>query len=139
MNEYGTSVETSASPERVWQVWSDTATWVEWNPNFIALEMSGPFVSGSSGMMKHVRSGQHKIQLVDVEPGHRFALETTVIPGTRFRFNCRIEPSGGKTRISQSVEVKGLLSPILAPILGPQIAKDFGTILGDLAKKAEAS
>jgi hypothetical protein len=85
-----------------------------------------------------VRTGRHKIQLVDVDLGQGFALETSVIPGTRFRFNCRIERPGDKTRISQNVEVKGLLSPILAPILGPQIAKDFGTILGDLAKKAEA-
>jgi len=138
MDKYGASVETSASPERVWKIWSDTATWGDWNPNFIALDMSGPFATGSIGVMNHVRTGRHKIRLVDVEPGQGFGLETSVIPGTRFRFTCRIERPGGKTRISQTVEVKGLLSPVLAPILGPQIAKDFGAILGDLARKAEA-
>ncbi len=31
--EYGTSVETTASPDRVWKIWSDMSTWGEWNPN----------------------------------------------------------------------------------------------------------
>ncbi len=32
MAEYGESVESTASPDRVWKVWSDTSTWGEWNP-----------------------------------------------------------------------------------------------------------
>src|SRR5690348_8888556 len=112
--EYGTSVETSASPEKVWRVWSDMSTWGSWNPNVATMDWSGGFVSGSAGVM-NTKSGQHhKMELVDVQPGRSFALLTAVVPGTRFRFNCRVEPSaGGKTRASQTVEVGGLLGPVL--------------------------
>jgi hypothetical protein len=47
--------------------------------------------------------------------------------------------SGGKTKVSQTVEVKGPLGPILAPMMGPQVSKEFGTLLANLARKAEAS
>lgn len=138
MAEYGSSVETTASPDRVWKVWSDTSTWGEWNPNVTTMEMHGPFQSGTSAVMNTPAGQHHQMQLLDVVPGKGFALETRVIPGTLFRFNCRIDGSGGKTRISQHVEVKGPLG-FLGFMFGPNVSKEFPTLLQNLAKKAESS
>jgi uncharacterized protein YndB with AHSA1/START domain len=136
--EYGTSVETTASPDKVWRVWSDMSTWGGWNPNVSKMDWKGGFVSGSTGVM-NTKSGQHhKMQLVDVQPGRGFALLTAVVPGTKFRFNCRIEQAGGKTKVSQTVEVGGPLGPVMGPVLGPQVSKEFGTVLSNLARTAEA-
>ena len=138
MAEYGTSVESTAPAAKVWKVWSDMSTWGDWNPNVSTMEWTGGFESGTTGIM-NTRAGQHhKMRLVDVVPGRSFALLTSVVPGTTFHFNCRIEPASGKTRISQTVEVKGPLGPLLGGMLGPQVSKDFGTLLGNLAKQAEA-
>jgi len=138
--EYGTSVETSAAPEKVWRIWSDMSTWGEWNPNVETMDWSGGFVSGSTGIM-NTRAGQHhNMQLVDVQAGRSFGLVTRVVPGTKFRFNCRIEPAAdGKTKVSQTVEVGGPLGPVLGGMMGPQVAKDFGTLLSNLARKAESA
>jgi hypothetical protein len=136
--EYGTSVETTASPEEVWRVWSDMSTWGKWNPNVSTMQWNGGFVAGSTGVM-NTKSGQHhSMQLVDVQPGRGFALLTAVVPGTKFRFNCRIEQAGGKTKVSQTVAVGGPLGPVLGPMLGPQVSKEFGTLLSNLARTAEA-
>jgi uncharacterized protein YndB with AHSA1/START domain len=137
--EYGTSVESTAPPEKVWRIWSDMSTWGQWNPNVTTMEWQGGFASGTSGVMNTPNGQHHKMQLVDVEPGRSFALLTAVVPGTRFRFNCRIEPVGGKTKISQTVEVGGPLGPIMGGMLGPQVSKDFVTLLQNLARKAEAA
>lgn len=137
--EYGTSVDSTASPDKVWRIWSDMSTWGEWNPNVSTMDWQGGFVSGTTGVM-NTRAGQHHtMQLVDVQPGRSFALLTAVVPGTRFRFNCRIEPAGDKTKVSQTVEVLGPLAPVMGGMLGPQVSKEFGTLLQNLARKAEAS
>jgi len=103
------------------------------------MELQGAFATGSTAIM-NTRAGQHhKMRILDVEPGRGFALETNVVPGTTFRFNCRIEPVGAESKISQTVEVKGPLGPILGGMLGPQVSKEFGTLLSNLAKKAETS
>jgi polyketide cyclase/dehydrase/lipid transport protein len=139
MAEYGTSVDTTAPADRVWKIWSDMSTWGAWNPNVSTMDWQGGFANDTNGIM-NTRAGQHhKMGLVDVVPGHSFSLETKVVPGTTFRFNCRIEPAAGKTKISQYVEVKGPLGRLLGGMLGPQVAKEFGTLLGNLAKKAEAA
>jgi len=59
--------------------------------------------------------------------------------GSRFRFNCRIEPAGAKTKVSQTVEVGGPLGSVLGGMLGPQVSKEFGTLLSNLARKAETT
>jgi hypothetical protein len=139
MAEYGTSVETTATPDKVWKIWSDMSTWGDWNPNVSTMNWQGGFQSGTSGVMNTRAAQHHKMSLVDVVPGRSFALLTSVVPGTTFRFNCRIDPAGGTTKIGQYVEVKGPLGPILGGMLGPQVSKEFGTLLTNLAKKAEAS
>jgi hypothetical protein len=139
MAEYGTSVESSASPDKVWKIWSDMSTWGDWNPNVSTMEWQGGFVQGSMGIM-NTRAGQHhKMKLAEVQPGRFFALETSVIPLTTFRFNCRVDPlPGGKTKIGQFVEVNGPLG-FLRGMFGPGVSKEFGTLLSNLAKKAEAT
>ncbi|HEX2647552.1 MAG TPA: SRPBCC family protein [Candidatus Dormibacteraeota bacterium] len=137
--EYGTSVESKASPDKVWKVWSDMSTWGEWNPNVATMDWSGGFANGTSGVMNTKAGQHHKMQLVDVQPGRSFALLTAVVPGTRFRFNCRIDPgAAGGSKVSQMVEVGGPLGPIMGGMLGPQVSKDFDVLLQNLAKKAEA-
>jgi len=138
MSEYGTSVVSTAPADKVWKIWSDTSTWGEWNPNVTTMELHGPFATGSTAIM-HTKAGQHhKMRIVDVQAGRGFVLETNVIPGTTFRFNCRVEPVGAEAKISQTVEVKGPLG-FLGGMLGPGVSKDFGALLSALAKKAETS
>jgi len=137
--EYGTSVDTTASAEKVWRIWSDMSTWGEWNPNVTTMDWQGGFESGTTGVMNTPSGQHHKMQLADVVPGRSFALLTSVVPGTRFRFNCRVEPADGKTKVSQTVEVGGPLGPVMGGMLGPQVSKEFGTLLQNLARKAEGS
>ena len=139
MAEYGKSVETTASPDRVWRIWSDMSTWGDWNPNVSTMDWTGGFVQGSEGVMNTRAGMHHKMKLLEVQPGRAFVLETRVVPGTKFLFHCRVEPSGGTTKISQAVEVGGPLGPLLGGMIGPQVAKDFDVLLANLAKKAEAS
>ena len=135
--EYGTSVETTASPDRVWQIWSDMSTWGDWNPNVSTMDWQGGFVSGSTGVMNTKAGQHHSMQLVDVQPGRGFALVTSVVPGTKFRFNCRIELAGAKTTISQTVEIGGPLGPVMGGMLGRQVSKEFGILRANVARKAE--
>jgi hypothetical protein len=116
------------------------STWGDWNPNVSTMDWTGGFVQGSEGIMNTKAGQHHKMKLAEVQAGRFFALETRVVPGTMFRFNCRVEPAaGGKTKISQMVEVKGPLGPILGGMMGPQVSKEFPTLLENLARKAEAA
>jgi uncharacterized protein YndB with AHSA1/START domain len=133
------SVETSASPVAVWKIWSDTSTWQEWNPDVQSMTLNGPFAAGTTGTMK-TKQGTRQIQLTEVEPGRSFRLETTVIPLTRFAFECQVSAGpAGKTIISQGIRVGGPLGGVVGGMMGSQIANTFPALLKGLARQAEAS
>ncbi|TMD43548.1 MAG: hypothetical protein E6I88_01190 [Chloroflexi bacterium] len=132
------SVETSASPQAVWKLWSDTSTWQDWNPDVQAMTLNGPFVAGTTGTMK-TKQGTRQIVLSEVVPGRSFRLETTVIPLTRFLFDCQVASvPNGKTRVSQAVTVGGPLGGLVGGMMGKQVADTFPALLQGLARKAEA-
>jgi len=133
------SVETKASPQAVWRIWSDTATWPEWNPDVQSMALDGPFTAGTTGRMK-TKQGTRRVQLTDVAPGRSFRLETTVIPLTRFAFECQVAAGpAGNTTISQGIRVGGPLGGLVGGMMSRQIADTFPALLRGLARKAEAS
>jgi hypothetical protein len=133
------SVETSASPAAVWKIWSDTSTWADWNPDVQSMTLNGPFAAGTSGTMK-TKQGTRQVQLTEVVPGRSFRLETTVIPLTRFAFECEVVAGpAGKTTISQAIRVGGPLGGLVGGMMGSQIANTFPALLQGLARKAEGS
>jgi uncharacterized protein YndB with AHSA1/START domain len=139
MADHQRSVETSASPAAVWKIWSDTSTWPEWNPDVQSMTLNGPFAAGTSGTMK-TKQGTRQVQLTEVVPGRSFRLETTVIPLTRFAFECQVVAGpAGKATISQAIRVGGPLGGVVGGMMGPQIANTFPALLQGLARKAEAS
>jgi len=138
MAEHGKSRETSAAAEKVWAIWTDTTTWGEWNPNVTTMEMPAPVALGKEGLMNTPAGQHHQMKVVAFEPGRSFTLETSVIPLSSFQFTCRVEPAGGKTRVTQSVKVVGPMGWLFDPMMGDGIAKDFDTVLDGLVEKAEA-
>ena len=133
------SVETTASPQAVWKLWSDTSTWQEWNPDVQTMSLNGPFATGTMGTMK-TKQGTRQIVLSEVVPGRSFRLETTVIPLTRFFFDCTVASGpAGKTKISQAVTVGGPLGGVVGGMMSKQIADTFPALLQGLARKAETS
>jgi uncharacterized protein YndB with AHSA1/START domain len=133
------SVETSASPATVWRIWSNPSTWQEWNPDVQSMTLNGPFAAGTLGTMK-TKQGTRQVQLTEVVPGQSFRLETTVIPLTRFAFECQVAGGpAGKTTITQAIRVGGPLGGLVGGMMGKQIADTFPALLQGLARKAEAT
>ena len=138
MGAHQSSLETSASAESVWKIWSNTSSWGTWNPDVAGVDLDGPFAVGTTGLMRMKSGRQHRIHIEEIEPGQMFRLEAAAMPGHPFAFQCEVEPSGSGSRISQSVTVRGPLAALLSPMMGPSIAKGFGPILQALSKKAES-
>jgi hypothetical protein len=132
------SLETSAPPDRVWQVWSDVNHWPEWNPDMKASRIDGPLKLGATGNIDTRSGGKHDVVVTHFEQGRSFELESTAMPGTKMAIRATIAPSGSGSRITQGFEPRGLLSPIVGPMMGGQILKTFNAVLGGLKQKVES-
>src|SRR5215469_13195595 len=123
----GRALQTSASPQRVWSIWSHPETWHTWNPDVISASLDGPLRTGTTGTLV-TKQARHKIVIVAVTPERSFALEAKPMPGMVLRFTCAIEPLAQGSRIAQSVEVTGFAGALFGRPMAKQIAATFEPI-----------
>ena len=133
-------IDIDAPPERVWREFTDFRSFPSWNP----------FIRKMSGKLKPGRRLRVKLRLgrwlVTLRPR-----VTVVKPGRELRWLARepvphlfdvervfmFEPRGGGTRFVQSETGRGLLAPILMPILHRPIAKGYAALNQALKVRAE--
>lgn len=133
------SLDTKTTPADVWRVWSDVNTWPEWNPDMKESRLDGALKLGATGMINTRSGGKHDVVVTHYEEGRSFELESTALPGTKMAIRATIAPNGGGSRITQGFEPRGLLAPIVGPMMSGQILKTFNAVLGGLKQKVEAA
>lgn len=137
MWEYEHSTETGATPDQVWQHWSDMAAWPLWNDGIEKMEIDGLFAAGTTFTMTPPGDDPIRMRLTEVIPGELF---TDEMDGGDFTVRTvhRLEPAGGmRTRIIYRTEITGPAADQVGPELGPAITADFPDVLAALAKLAE--
>jgi hypothetical protein len=130
-------IETTATAEAVWRLWSDVAGWPEWNADLDRAGLSGPFAAGSTITM--IQQGQDPIELriAEATEPHVFVDEADlgdVVVRTTHR-NERIDDD--RIRIVYAMEITGPEADTLGPQIGPEISSDFPQVLAALATRAE--
>ena len=131
------SLDTKASPAVVWRIWSDVNQWPQWNPDMNESRLDGPLKLGATGMINTKSGGKHDVVVTHYEDGRSFELESTALPGTKMASRATITPSGNGSRITQGFEPRGLLAPIVGPMMGGQILKTFNAVLNGLKQRVE--
>jgi len=133
------SLETTAPADRVWRVWSDINHWPEWNPDMKESRLDGALKLGATGNIDTRSGGKHDVVVTQYEEGRSFELESTALPGTKMAIRASVTPNGSGSRITQGFEPRGLLAPIVGPMMGGMILKTFNSVLGGLKQKVESA
>src|SRR6202171_2133423 len=133
---YEHSIETDASPESIWPLYSDVPAWPRWDQGLEWVTLSGPFAGGSTGSLKVPGQDPLSFTVLEVRPLRGFSDET-YIPGLAIRFDHALELTAtGKTRITHRVIITGPAAEDAAPDLGPQITADVPQAMESLARLA---
>jgi hypothetical protein len=131
------SIETMASPQGIWQLWSDVGRWPQWNADLERAELSGPFAAGSMVTMFPRQQDPIELRIAEALEPERFVDEAhlgDVVVRTTHRVE-RLE--GDRSRIVYAMEITGPGADTLGPQIGPEISADFPQVLAALVSRAE--
>ena len=116
-----TRIETNATPEELWAVLMDFASYGTWNPMVVAIS-GRPEVGTPLEIKVALKNGRRmtfRPTVVEYEAGRRFAWLGKL--GVRGVFDglhrFEIEPAGGTATFVHSEEFRGLLPPLLGKLL----------------------
>jgi hypothetical protein len=134
------SVETTATAEQVWAVWSNSVAWPKWDDVVEWVTLEGPFQKGSKGVMKPTGGPKVKFELQEVEALRHFR-DRSFLPLTSLDFIHTYTPakSEGKAKITHRVEMRGLLTPIFSRVIGKNVKKGLPGAMRKLIGLAEKS
>ena len=131
------SIDTTSSPEAIWRLWSDVATWPEWNSDIEHIEISGPFAAGSRITMTPVDQDPVELRIAEAVEPNLFVDEAS-LGEVVVRTIHRVERlAGDRYRVTYRMEISGSAADSVGPELGPQISGDFPDTLSALVRHAE--
>src|SRR5215217_4284100 len=131
------SIETAASPEAIWRLWSDVAGWPEWNADIEHIELSGPFAAGSTISMTPVGQEPVELRIAEASEPDLFVDEAN-LDDVAVRTIHRVERlEGDRNRVVYRMEISGPEADRVGAELGPQISADFPETLAALVQHAE--
>jgi len=127
---------TDASPAKIWEYWSDVATWHTWDNGLHSADIEGEFVAGAKGWLKPADGPKTKLELIEVRE-NEFFHDITKLPLGKIDFYHTLERVGGQTKITQQIEMTGPLTFIFSRLVGKGLRERLPSVMNTLAQRAE--
>lgn len=139
MYDFVESHDTTAKLEDVWAVYADVPGWVRWHGALEAVQFTGPFESGASGVGTVAIGISQDIafHLENVKPMESFDVVWTVGPLLHTRMTHKVERIPSGTKITHAYHTGGIMAPF--NFLQAAAARDrVGPAMAAIAKLAES-
>ena len=132
--DYSRTVTTTASPQAVYAIWSDTGSWHHWDPAVQSVALEGHFAEGAAGLMVLTGGIEVPFYLEIVEPGARY-LDRLDMGELSIRIDHVVTAVDGGAEITVSTVITGPG----AEDIGPMVTADAPKALDALVALAEGS
>ncbi len=129
------TVETTATPAQIWNVWQDVENWKNWDQEIELSQIDGPFQAGTTGCTKFVGTPLFKTLLTQVEP-LKSVVQEAYLSFAKVVSYQSMSQVAGKTRVTFQVEVRGPLSLFYACILGRFVRKKIPMEMEEMIRRA---
>ena len=121
------TVETTASSEEVWSVWTDVNNWKEWDIGLKDASIDGAFGLGTKGIVVSLEDRKSKFKVVEYEEGKSYTYKTKLPLGSLY-VKRYLKTKNETTTFTHEVWFKGFTGGIFAKVFGER----FRTMLPDV-------
>lgn len=129
-------VTTTASPARVWALWTDVSTWKTWDRELKDAELAGPMRLGSSGTIISLSGSSAAFEVTEFDPGSSYTFVTN-LPLAKLTIRRSIVGTA-PTRFRHEVSFSGAAAAMFAMALGPGFRAALPPTMREIAALAEA-
>lgn len=130
------TTQTTASAERIWEIYQDVECWPLWDYGLARYQPDGPFATGTNGTLQPVGGPELPFTLLHVEEGRVFVDRTPIGPETAITGRHELTPVAGGTQITHIIEIDGPDAEQMAQAMGFKQEELYETVT-NLARYAE--
>ncbi|MEU0565015.1 SRPBCC family protein [Nonomuraea sp. NPDC005983] len=116
---FESAIRIAASPQRVWEVFSDVERWPEWTETVTSVELAepGPLKVGSRAKIRQPRLLTALWEVTELVEGEYFVWASRS-PGVRVTGGHWVEAAPDGTLCRSTIDQEGLLGPLMARLTG---------------------
>lgn len=130
------SMETTASPDEIWSIWTDVANWKDWDSGLKDASIKGEFKLNAKGMITSLEGRKSKFKIVEFDEGKSYTFKTKLPLGGLY-VKRYLEVKDGKTIFTHEVWFKGMTRGIFAKAFGGEFREMLPDVLGNIKGIAE--
>jgi len=124
-----------ADPAAVWERWADAGRWSEWNTGVAAARLEGPFLSGTTALIRFRGGLRLRFLITECVPERSFTDEAR-LPFAWLGHEHRVEPYTGGSRLSHRIYFRGPLAPLYGLLAGRRIRVALAESVERLARQS---
>jgi hypothetical protein len=128
---------TSASSDKIWQVWTDVTNWKQWDKGLKEAELDGQFLIGTKGKLIPDKGPKSKFVISELVPNQSYTFKTKIPFGWLIVIRT-LEIKEGKTFFTHDVQFTGLLKKILGNKIGKRYRAMLPNVLSEIKLIAES-
>jgi hypothetical protein len=106
--QHSYSIQTTASPEKVWSLSTDVKNWKQWNPSLEEAEINGSFDAKAEGVMVEKEGQRRLFRVHSCKPHFSYTLQTA-FPFARLYSKRMIGYHNRKTIFTTEIWMEGPL------------------------------
>lgn len=130
------SLETSASADQIWQLWTEVSTWKDWDQGLQDAELEGTMTIGAKGKIIPLSGPSSRFEVTEFDDGNSYAFVTRM-PFARLIVRRNLV-SREPTIFQHEVSFEGALAGFWASRFGPQFREALPSTMEALSALAEA-
>ncbi|MFN4908963.1 MAG: hypothetical protein ACK5H0_08035 [Bacteroidota bacterium] len=128
---------TSATRQRLWQLWVDVPNWKVWDTDVREARLNGGFAVGTTGTMQPSNGPTVKFMITECSQLSSFT-SRSVLPLCTMDFIHTLNETPQGLEVVHRVEMHGLLTPLFSRVIGKNIEKGLPETVKSLVALAEA-
>lgn len=127
----------AASPDRIWDVWTDVTGWPRWDIELKTASLGGPFADGAKGQLVPMKGTTSSFVITDVKPMIAYTM-TTSLPGASLVIRRELQPVEGGTQFTHTVSFTGPAAGVFGSLFGSRFREALPVAMQRIAQIAAA-
>ena len=122
------SMETTASPQAIWSVWTDVPNWKNWDTGLKDASVTGEFTLAAKGVILSLENRKSRFKVVEYTEGESYTYKTKLPFGSLY-VKRYLKTQNGVTTFTHEVWFKGLTRGIFARAYGKEFREMLPQVL----------
>ena len=134
--KFSHTLKTSASPERIWAIWTNVEHWSEWDTELVDSRLESAFALGAVGTLtpKQGRVSTFRISQLSTGTSYTFTLN---LPLCKLNVHRHLHSQSDGTYFTHEVSFQGLLAVLFSFLLGRRFRIVLPSVMENIKQIAE--